>query len=201
MKVIGLTGGIASGKSTAARILQSLGAVTIDSDQIARRIVEPGKPAWKDIVEYFGPEILNKDSSLNRIKLGLHVFSDPGELQKLNNITHPRIMEAIREELQRIKGQSPQAVVVLEVPLLYETKMDSLCDTVWVVWVDRDTQIERLMARDRISREEAVRRIESQLSLDEKAQRADLIIDNSGDGRNMQEELRQHYCMMNSYNE
>lgn len=201
MKVIGLTGGIASGKSTAARILQTMGAVTIDSDQIARRIVEPGKPAWKDIVEYFGQEILNQDLSLNRIKLGIHVFSDPGELKKLNAITHPRIMEAIREELQRIKAQSPQAVVVLEVPLLYETNMDSLCDAVWVVWVDRETQIDRLMIRDRISREEAVRRIDSQLSLDEKAQRADLIIDNSGDGRNMQEELRQHYCMMNSCKE
>ena len=199
MKIIGLTGGIASGKSTAARILRSMGAVTIDSDQIARRVVEPGKPAWKDIVEYFGQEILNQDSSLNRIKLGLHVFSDPGKLRKLNEITHPRIIEAIREELQRIKSRSPQSVVVLEVPLLYETNMDSLCDAVWVVWVDRATQIDRLMARDGISREEAVKRIDSQLSLDEKAQRADIVINNSGDGSNMQEELRQHYYMMSSY--
>lgn len=196
MKIIGLTGGIASGKSTAARIMKGLGAVIIDSDQIARRVVEPGTPAWQDIVEYFGPEILEPDSSLNRVKLGLHVFSDPGALLKLNEITHPRIIEAIQGELQQIKAINSEAVVVLEVPLLYETKMDSLCDAVWVVWVDRETQIDRLMARDGISHEEAVKRIDSQLSLDEKARRADVLIDNSGDGREMQEEIRRNFRRM-----
>lgn len=180
MKIIGLTGGIASGKSTVSRILKDLGAIIIDADETAHSVIEPNKPAWRDIVQNFGEAILNPDMTINRDKLGEIVFQDPQQLDRLNHITHPRIMESFKDDFQRIKTNSPDAIVVLEVPLLYETFMDRMCDEVWVVWVDRETQIKRLIGRNNYSEEEAIRRIESQIPLDEKARRADLVIDNRG---------------------
>lgn len=180
MKLIGLTGGIASGKSTVSRILKDLGAVIIDADETAHSVIEPNKPAWRDIVQNFGQEILNADMTINRDKLGEIVFQDPAQLDRLNHITHPRIMESFKDDFQKIKANSPNAIVVLEVPLLYETFMDRMCDEVWVVWVDRETQIKRLIGRNNYSEEEAIRRIESQIPLDEKARRADVVIDNRG---------------------
>lgn len=180
MKIIGLTGGIGSGKSTVARKLKDLGAFIIDADETAHSIQEPHKPAWQDIVEYFGEEILNPDMTINREKVGEIVFSDPEKLAVLNKLTHPRIMESLKDEFRIIKAGNPDAIVVLEVPLLYETYMERMCNEVWVVWVDRETQIERLTKRNKYSREEALRRIEAQLSLDEKARRADVVIDNRG---------------------
>jgi len=180
MKIIGLTGGIASGKSTVSRILKDLGAVIIDADETAHSVIEPNKPAWRDIVQNFGEEILNPDMTINRDKLGEIVFQNPEQLDRLNHITHPRIMESLKDNFQRIKTSSPDAIVVLEVPLLYETFMDRMCDEVWVVWVDRETQIKRLIGRNNYSEEETIRRIDSQIPLDEKARRADLVIDNRG---------------------
>lgn len=180
MKIIGLTGGIASGKSTVSRILKDLGAVIIDADETAHSVIEPNKPAWRDIVQNFGEGILNPDMTINRDKLGEIVFQNPEQLDRLNHITHPRIMESLKDNFQRIKTNSPNAIVVLEVPLLYETFMDRMCDKVWVVWVDRETQIKRLIGRNNYSEEEAIRRIDSQIPLDEKARRADLVIDNRG---------------------
>lgn len=173
-----MTGGIASGKSTVAKTLSKLGAYVIDADKVAHMIIEPHKPAWHDIVEEFGEEILNRDQTVNREKLGKIVFDNPVLLQKLNSITHPRIMEFFKEEMQRLKAQKPDSIIVFEVPLLYETHMDRICDEVWVVWVDRETQIERLCSRDSISREDALKRIEAQMPLDEKARRAKVVIDN-----------------------
>ncbi len=180
MRIIGLTGGIASGKSTVSRILKDLGAIIIDADETAHSVVEPNKPAWRDIVSNFGQEILNPDMTINRERLGEIVFLDPEQLDLLNHITHPRIMESFKGDFQRIKANSPDAIVVLEVPLLYETFMERMCDEVWVVWVDRETQLKRLVERNNYSQEEAIRRIDSQISLDEKARRADLVIDNRG---------------------
>lgn len=178
MRIIGLTGGIASGKSTVAKTLSKLGAYVIDADKVAHMIIEPHRPAWYDIVQEFGEEILNRDQTVNREKLGKIVFDDPVLLQKLNSITHPRIMEFFKEEMQRLKAQVPDSIIVFEVPLLYETHMDRICDEVWVVWVDRETQLERLCQRDNISREDALKRIEAQMPLDEKAKRAKVVIDN-----------------------
>lgn len=180
MKIIGLTGGIASGKSTVSKTLKDLGAFIIDADETAHSVQEPHKPAWEDIVQCFGQEILNADLTINREKVGQIVFSDPDKLTVLNKLTHPRIMESLKDEFQRIKASHPDAIVVLEVPLLYETFMERMCDEVWVVWVDRGTQTKRLMERNSYNQDEAIRRIESQLSLDEKARRADVVIDNRG---------------------
>ncbi|MGB4302971.1 MAG: dephospho-CoA kinase [Syntrophomonadaceae bacterium] len=178
MKIIGLTGGIASGKSTVSRALRELGAIIIDADEVAHAIIEPGKPAWKDIVEHFGLGVLNPDQTIDREKLGAIVFNDPEKLQVLNQITHPRVGEQFKQMIKDIKSQQADAVLFIEVPLLYETHMDRICDEVWVVWVDEETQIQRLMKRDGLSREDALKRIDAQMSLDEKARRADFVIDN-----------------------
>lgn len=193
MKILGLTGGIASGKSTAARTLRELGSIIIDADVVARCAVEPGQPAWYDVVDFFGRDILNPDNTINREKLGLQVFSQPDYLKKLNQLTHPRIMEEIKRRLKSAAQEEPDRVLVLEVPLLYETNMERLCDWVWVVWVDAETQIQRLMNRDGISRADALSRIGSQMPLDEKARRADLVIDNSGTPDQMRQFIIDNY--------
>ncbi len=179
MRVIGLTGGIASGKSTVINALRSLGAVVIHADDIAHDLMATDTPAWKDVVKTFGNGVLNPDQTIDRKKLGKIVFDNPEMLKKLNQIAHPRIFEKFKNELARIKSSQPESVVVMEIPLLYETHMDRLCDEVWVIWVDRETQIKRLMSRDSLNREDAIKRIESQMSLDEKAKRADLVLDNT----------------------
>ena len=155
-----------------------LGAIIIDSDELAHNIMKPYKPAWKDIVKIFGTEILNHDETINRDRLGQIVFNDPDKLRELNQITHWRIAERYKEDLRLLRKEKPEAVVVMEIPLLYETHAERICDEVWVVWVDRETQMERLMKRDGISREDALKRIEAQMDLDEKARLADVVIDN-----------------------
>jgi dephospho-CoA kinase len=180
MKIIGLTGGIASGKSTAAKTLSELGAVIIDADKTAHRLMEPHQAVWEDIVNNFGLEILNSDMTINRIKLGAIVFDQPKQLEVLNRITGPRIVEALKNSIMKIKTERPESVVILDVPLLYEAHMEKLCDQVWVVWVSREIQIKRLMERNGFTQDEAIKRIESQISLDEKARQADVVIDNSG---------------------
>ncbi|MGS0763638.1 dephospho-CoA kinase [Syntrophomonas curvata] len=180
MRIIGLTGGIASGKSTVASVFREMGAIILDADQIAREVVLPRQPAWVDIVEFFGPRILKPDQSLNREKIGKIVFSNPDCLQELNRITHPRIMQYYKDALRQTSLEKPEAIVILEVPLLYETNMDKLCQQVVVVWVDRETQIKRLMERENLSHADAIKRVDSQMPLDEKARRADFVIDNRG---------------------
>ncbi|HOQ08988.1 MAG TPA: dephospho-CoA kinase [Syntrophomonadaceae bacterium] len=178
MKIIGLTGGIASGKSTVARTLRELGATVIDADEIAHSVIEPGKPAWEDIVKKFGSHILKPDQTIDREKLGAIVFNDPELLQELNQITHPRVAEQLKHIITTMRIEQSHAILFLEVPLLYETHLERICDEVWVVWVDEETQIQRLMKRDNLSREDAIKRIDAQMSLDEKARRADVVIDN-----------------------
>lgn len=178
MYVIGITGGIASGKSTVARQLKKLGVIVIDADEVARAVVEPGKTAWQAIVRQFGPDILNPDQGINRVELGRRVFGSAEELHKLNELTHPLILEEIRDRLHEIRLNDPKALVGLEVPLLYETNMDKICDQVWVVWVDNETQITRLMARDGFNRSDAQKRIDAQMPLDKKARLAQVVIDN-----------------------
>ncbi|MDH7498659.1 MAG: dephospho-CoA kinase [Syntrophomonadaceae bacterium] len=188
MKIIGLTGGIASGKSTVSGILKSLGAVVIDADQVAREVVEPGQPAWQEIVDAFGPAVLNPDGTLNRKQLSQLVFRDGEKLRRLNAITHPRVIEHFRQRLQWLRANRPDAVVVLDVPLLFESGMDAMADEVWVVWVDQEIEMQRLMMRDGITHEEAQARVAAQLPLEEKVRRADRVIDNT---RSLQETIAQ----------
>ncbi|NLG33322.1 MAG: dephospho-CoA kinase [Syntrophomonadaceae bacterium] len=179
MQIIGLTGGIASGKSTVSKVLGELGAIVIDVDKLAHKAMEPHNPAWTDIVNYFGREILAADMTIDREKLGQVVFNDPDKLKKLNAITHPRIHELVKQQIHCLRLSQPDALVFVEVPLLYESNQEKNYDEVWVVWVDRETQIKRLMQRNGLDRGLAIKRIESQMPLDEKAKRADVVIDNS----------------------
>lgn len=180
MHVIGLTGGISSGKSTVLKTLEDLGVMVVEVDKTAHLVMEPGQPAWQEIIDFFGKKIIAPNRKINRTVLGEMVFNNPDLLKKLNQITHPRVEEYLQAQLQELRQTKPYEVVVLEVPLLYESGMDKLCDQIWVVWVDYETQIKQLMKRDGLSREDAGKRIAAQMSLDEKARRADLVIDNTG---------------------
>lgn len=193
MKIIGLTGGIATGKSIVSSVFRELGAIILDADVIARLVVLPHQPAWEDIVDFFGPEVVNEDQSLDRTKIGEIVYNNPDSLKELNRFTHPRIMQYYKDELRRIKTEQPDAIVVLEVPLLYETNMDKLCQQVVVVYVDRETQIKRLMKRDNMSYVDAVRRVDAQMSMDEKVRRADFVIDNRGSIVETKEKATRYY--------
>ncbi len=183
MPVIGLTGSIASGKSLVTEILKDLGAQVVDADVVAREAVEPGSEGWRQVVAAFGEGVLKRDGTINRKLLGERVFKDPGLRTKLNNITHPIIIKEIRERIDRFRKHDAglRRVLVLDAPLLLETGLDNLVDEVWVVDVPEETQVERLMERDGLSREQALRRIASQMGSAEKKKHADVVIDNSGD--------------------
>lgn len=189
MRVIGLTGGIASGKSTVSKMLREKGAYIIDADEIAKEIVKPGKPAWEDIVRHFGKEILDESGNIRRKKLAKIVFPDEKKLSVLNRITHPRIVEEIKRELEECRSRN-ERVVVIDAALLLEIGLDVLVDEVWVVALDEKTQIERLIKRENsISYAEAVERIRAQMPLEEKLKFATRIIDNSGDIENTQKQV------------
>lgn len=191
-----MTGGIASGKSTVAKMLREMGTIIINADEVARQVVEPGKPAWKDIVNHFGEHVLNSDGTINRDELGRCVFNNGEYLHLLNQMTHPRIMEVIRGEIHSVQHHHPDAILVLEVPLLYETNMDKICDQVWVVWVDYETQVRRLMNREEINREDAIKRIQTQMPLDQKAKRANVVIDNRFSVEETRQEVTRYFSLI-----
>ncbi|MEG6617030.1 dephospho-CoA kinase [Peptococcaceae bacterium 1198_IL3148] len=181
MNIIGLTGGIGSGKTTVANHLARLGAQIIDADLIAREIVTPNSPALKEIVATFGPGVLHTDGTLNRKQLGAIVFGNELALAKLNAITHPKITAVVRERINQFKRQqqSGKDMLVLVAPLLIEVGLDKLVDKVWLVHVSLAEQLQRIMERDGLSKEQALQRINSQLSETERMKYADEIIDNS----------------------
>ena len=180
MLVIGLTGGIACGKSTVSAYLKKRGAVIIDGDRIAKELSEPNEPIWKAYVNHFGNKILNEDKSLNRRLIGQIVFADEQEKNWMNSTLHPIIKNTIIEKLNFYKsGQNNKNVVVLDIPLLYEAGWDKFADEVWVVQIERKLQIKRIQERDGLSYEEAVNRIDAQMAISEKAKRADVVIDSS----------------------
>jgi len=177
MALVGLTGGIATGKSTVAGIFKRYGATVIDDDALAREVVEPGKPAWREIVKTFGKAVINPDRTLNRQALGTKVFGHPGRLRQLERIIHPRVA---REQIRLTKQAAlndPRAIVIYDVPLLFEAGIDKRVDAIIVVTADRETQIARLKKRNGLSRTEALRRIKSQMPLAEKRRLADYTID------------------------
>lgn len=178
MKVLGLTGGIGSGKSMVARMFAQLGADVIDADQLAREIVEPGQPALEEIAAAFGQEILLPDGRLNRSKLAGIIFADVGARARLDAITHPKIRQRMDAEIAARRSGS--GVLIVDIPLLYENGRTATVETVIVVWVDPETQLRRLQERDGLTLDQARQRIAAQMPLDEKRARADLVIDNSG---------------------
>lgn len=180
MYVIGLTGGIASGKSTVARLLGELGAPVVDADALAREAVRQGEPAWQAIVGRYGARVLLPGGALDRAKVGEIIFGDPAEKAWLDAAMHPILRARAAAALEAMRGRGARAAV-LDVPLLYEAGWQTLADEVWVVYVDRETQLQRLMRRNRLKRAQALARVASQMDLAEKARRADFVVDNNGD--------------------
>lgn len=177
---VGLTGSIACGKSTVARMFVEKGAFHIDFDRLAHQVEEPDQPAWSRIVDCFGPGILNPDRTINRARLGAIVFEDAEKLAALNGIVHPEVFTAWHRRLDEIRQVRPDAIVISDVPLLIEAGMQSLVDIVVLVYVSPEEQIRRLVNRDRCSRREAQARFASQMSIDAKRQHAHIVIDNQG---------------------
>src|SRR6267143_1251153 len=187
MKVLGLTGGIGSGKSIVASIFAQLGADVIDADRLARDVVEPGQPALQEIASAVGRDILLPDGRLDRGKLGRIIFADPVARGTLNAITHTRIRERMDAEIAA--RQSGPGVLIVDIPLLYENERTDRVKTVIVVWVDTETQLRRLVERDGLSEHDARQRIAAQMPLDEKRARADGVIDNSGSRENTRRQV------------
>jgi dephospho-CoA kinase len=180
MIIIGLTGGIATGKSTVARMLAAKGALLIDADEIAREVVEPGEPAWREIVAWLGESVLLADGAIDRERLGRLVFSDAAIRRKLNAIVHPRVGQEFAARTAEIRRRDPGAVLVYDIPLLIEAGLQHLVDWILLVYLPPEIQLRRLQLRDNLSREEALARVSSQMALDEKKNFADTVIDNSG---------------------
>jgi dephospho-CoA kinase len=176
MILVGLTGGVATGKSTVARMFARCGAVVIDADQLARKAVKPGKPAWREIVRTFGRRILNPDRTINRHALAAIVFHDKTKLRRLERIIHPRVAREQTRLTKQAARQDPNAVVIYDVPLLFEAGIDKRVEKTIVVTADRETQIARLKKRNGLTRAEALRRIKSQWPLSRKIRRADFVI-------------------------
>ncbi|MWC28543.1 dephospho-CoA kinase [Paenibacillus sp. MMS18-CY102] len=177
---IGLTGGIACGKSTVAAMLVELGAHLVDADQAARDVVLPGEPALGAVVAKFGQAILHEDGSLNRQALGAVVFGQAERLKELEAILHPAIRQHMRKQMEAYEKEDPNAVVIADIPLLYETGQDEAYEGVIVVYVPKEVQRERLMGRNGLSVEEADRRIGLQMDIERKRERAQWVIDNRG---------------------
>jgi dephospho-CoA kinase len=178
--LVGLTGGIASGKSTVSAQLAALGAEVIDADLLAREVVVPGAAAWTGIVESFGRDVLQPDSTLDRKRLGAIVFADPGARRRLEAITHPAIRERRQARLDALQARAFDGLVVLDIPLLFEVGAAGEVDRVVVVYVTRAVQLARLVARDGVDPAEAERRLASQMPLVDKARQAHYVVDNSG---------------------
>ncbi len=180
MKIIGLTGGIGTGKSTVSNILKEHHIEIIDADKIARDIVKPGELALLEITEAFGSDILLEDGNLNRGKLADMVFGDSAKLEKLESITMKRIVEIIENKVKELRLRTC-GFAIIDAPLLFEAGLDKLCDFVWVVTADEKLRIERVCNRDKITSEQVVSRVKNQKSATELAAKADELIDNSGD--------------------
>jgi dephospho-CoA kinase len=178
---VGLTGGIASGKTTVSEMFQNAGAIVIDADRIARQVVAPGLPAWRAITALFGEAVLAPDGTLDRGILGEKVFNDSSLRHQLEAIVHPHVRAQMDVEVKRLEQTAPHAVVILDVPLLLETRMEQGLAEVIVVYVPRQVQLQRLMQRNGLDRDQAGVRIDAQISMQEKRRRATIVIDNSGD--------------------
>lgn len=179
MLTVGLTGGIATGKSYVLGVLRELGCEVSDADTLAHQAIEPGKPAHQDIVSEFGRGILNEDGTINRATLGSLVFADAAKRERLNAIVHPRVYEAQADWLAEVAARNPQAIAVLDAALIIETGSYKRFDKVVVVWCEPELQLERLMARNNLSREQAEARIAAQMPSAEKLKFADFAINTS----------------------
>ncbi len=193
MVVAGLTGGIATGKSTVTALFASFGAAVIDADRIAREVVARGSPAWEKIVEHFGTGVLRPDGELDRERLGGVIFSDAVQKDVLNRIVHPEVFREMDRRIRELGEGNRARVVICDVPLLIETGAHQDFEEVILVYVPEPLQIRRLMERDGISRDEALRKVRSQMSIDEKRAYATIVIDNSASREETAKEVQRAY--------
>jgi len=191
MLIVGLTGGAATGKTAVSQVLREEGAYIIDADQIARELVQPYKPAWNEIIRAFGKEILQEDKSIHRKELADKVFADPKQRKVLNRILHPRIKEEIARRAREIGRKDPDAIVVIDAPLLVELGMHHTVDQLVVVTSTQTQQIERLKKRDGRSTEEALGLLSSQMPVKEKEKLADFVVRNEGSLEEMKKRARE----------
>ncbi len=178
MRLIGVTGGIATGKSTVDRMLEAHGAAVIDADQLAREVVRRGEPALHEVAARFGPDVIQPDGTLDRERLGKIVFADPEARRDLDQITHPRIAELTRDRIAAALA-SPAPLVAVDIPLLFENARDSMFEGVLLVYAPREVQVRRLRERNGLDEAAALQRLAAQLPIDEKRDRATWIIDNT----------------------
>jgi dephospho-CoA kinase len=190
MMVIGLTGSIGTGKSEAARKLEALGASIISADQVGHEAYTPNTEAWEQVVAAFGDGILQEDGEIDRRKLGGIVFSDPGKLEQLNQIMHPRMARMVANKIEALRIEGVD-VVVVEAALLFEAGWDSLVEEVWATDSPEQMVIERLKNRNGLSEDEARKRISSQMDRSERLGKADFVIDNSGDVAGLESAVRE----------
>lgn len=186
--IIGLTGGIATGKSTASHFLSKQGIPVIDADIIAREVVMPGKEAYEKIVAFFGTDILHSDNTIDRKKLGEIIFNDAEKRSRLNEIVHPAVRLEMKDQANSYldAGRNP---VIMDIPLLFESKLTHMVDETWLIYADPNIQLERLMKRDGFTEQQAISRIGSQLPIDEKKKLADVVIMNNGTKEELEDKL------------
>ena len=190
MKIVGLTGGISSGKSTVSSYLKQLKIPVIDADEVARKVVEPNSQGAREIRKAFGSDVFEEDGSLNRQKLGALVFSNAENRQKLDDLLQPLIKIMILDEIEEYR-QKGETMIVLDLPLLFEKQYEELCEEIIVVYVPRELQLERLMKRNQYTKQEALSRIDSQLSIEEKRKRATVLLDNQGTIQQLYQQVEQ----------
>ena len=190
MKIVGLTGGISSGKSTVSSYLKQLKIPVIDADEVARKVVEPNSQGAIEIRKTFGSDVFEEDGSLNRQRLGALIFSNAENRQKLDDLLQPLIKIMILDEIEehRQKGEN---MIVLDLPLLFEKQYEELCEEIIVVYIPKELQLERLMKRNQYTKQEALSRIDSQLSIEEKRKRATVLLDNQGRIQQLYQQVEQ----------
>ena len=198
MKIICLTGGFASGKSTAAKFLEDKGANIIDADRLGHRAYDIGTHAYRQVIDTFGPEVVANDNDIDREILGNKVFGKPDELKKLTDIVWPEIRRLAELEIAGFDAIYPDGIVVLEAAVLFEAGWEDIGDETWVVVADRETAIERSIIRNQIDRTAAERRIDSQLSNEERISRADTVIENNGDQSELIARLETEWARISS---
>jgi dephospho-CoA kinase len=196
MLKVGLTGSIAVGKSHVLSVFEQLGCAVLDADQIAREVVRPGCPAYHDIVSHFGREVLNSDGSIDRTRLGRTVFEDEQKRSLLNSIVHPRVMGAIDRQLSEIAATQPDGIGIVDAALIIEAGLRRHFDKLIVVYCDAEAQVERIVYRDKLSHEEAVKRIRAQLTSDEKRAYADFEINTNGSLAETRQQVESIYATL-----
>jgi len=195
MIIVGLTGSVGTGKSTVANLFKELGAYVIDWDELAREVVKPRSKAWQEIVQYFGKGILNQDLTINRQKLAEIVFADKEKLARLNQIVHPEVSRRDERITDQTSRHDPDALIIKDVPLLFEMAQPPSVDKIIVVSAGRETQLRRLREKG-ITGEDAQRRIDAQLPLEEKIKRADFVVDNDGQLEDTKRQVAQIYSLL-----